>query len=80
MLEDYLVRALKDDIGILKFMNVIRVITGKSIIHNGVDGDEHFKAVKRLAEIKNSELELENDVDDEEVEINDIISSYLQKE
>jgi hypothetical protein len=85
-MQDYLMRALQDDIGVLKFINVIRVITGRSIIHNGVDGEEHYSSVRKRerialeSSVEEIELESEEENENEEVEIDDIISSYVKKD
>jgi hypothetical protein len=80
-MQDYLMRALKDDVGVLDFINVIRVITGKSMLHSGVCGEEHHGAKKKQAKL-NKELEIdseEDEVENEDVEVEEIIASYISK-
>lgn len=75
-------RALKDDVGVLDFINVIRVITGKSLLHNGVSGEEHHGAQKKRARILKEESEswAEENEPNEDVEIDEIIGSYMRKD
>lgn len=89
-MEEYLVRALKDDVGVLQLINVVRIIIGKSMIHNGVSGEEHHGAMKVAARLSkessavtkiiDDSLSLEDVEVDEDVEIDEIISSYLKKD
>lgn len=85
LMQDYLIRALQDDIGDLNLINVIRVLTGKSVIEKGVSGYEHHSSVKKRAKelrIQIDDLDDEEDFvkDEEDVEIDEILSSYLKKE
>ncbi len=78
-MQDYLMRALKDDVGVLDFINVIRVITGKSMLHSGVCGEEHHGAQKKRDRLLKEESESEEDEQNEDVEVEEIIASYIQK-
>lgn len=78
-MQDYLMRALGDDISPSKLMNVIRIITGKSIIVNGVSGEENHFAQEAKAK-KALEVEPEENEVEESVEIDEILSSYIKKE
>lgn len=79
-MEDYLIRALHDDVGVLQLINVIRIGLGKCMLHNGVDGEEHHGAKKKKARIE-AELELSAEIEEsEEVVIDDIIASHLKKD
>jgi len=81
-MQDYLMRALNDDVDTLDLINVIRVITGKRMIHHGVSGEEHHGTKKMKARLKEEselEIELEENEPNEEVEIDEILTMYMQK-
>ena len=73
MMEEYLLKALKEDITDTQFMNVIRIILGKNITHTGADGENHYKTIAKKKQMENlnnlSEEEIESEInEDQEIE------------
>jgi hypothetical protein len=80
MSDYYFQKALREDLPIGDFLNVIRICLGKSPTHNGVDGDEHYASVAKRERQKNQisklpDIEPTNEIE-EENEVKEIIEAY----
>ncbi len=84
---NYLIRALNsnnNEIKPLELINIIRIYCGKSIIHTGAEGEDHYATVaKRERDIVNKILSsldpidgIEPDENNEDQEIEDIAKLF----
>ena len=82
-MHNYLQKAINnyDDIGPLKFLNVIRICRGQNPIRQGVEGDSHYATVACrerdiLSLFDNVDIVEETDADLEAKEIEEIASEF----
>jgi hypothetical protein len=82
MLDYYFQKALREDLPIGDFLNVIRICLQKTPTHNGVDGDCHYASVAKLARQNNAskfpDIEATNETDEED-ELQEIAAAYSSK-
>lgn len=80
-MQDYLMRALNDDIGDFQLINVIRIICGQQMLHNGAAGEDHHLAKKmrarQAAERKIEIVPEENEISEED-QLEEIYSSLIK--
>src|ERR1700748_3748496 len=82
-MQQYLTRALKDDVSDSDLMNVIRIILHKPITKQGVEGEDHYKAIQKkhkdsLNKYFPVEIEHESNEINEDEELEEIIASYTE--
>lgn len=81
-MQEYLTRALKNDVSDSDLMNVIRIILNKPITKQGAEGEKHYASVaKREKDAVNKyfPVEVEEEVSEEQ-EVEEIVSTYNEVE